>query len=95
MEIRKQKVRRAQFLPNPFSVYPLTFLTTPIQREESIAKRRNFQPSNIDDGIDSDDDVELGSSSFQDTLPSMLQAVYSDDQEVQLEATMKFRKCVQ
>lgn len=62
------------------------------QREESIAKRRNFQPSNVDDGIDSDDDVELGTTTLQDNLPAMLQAVYSDNQDVQLESTMKFRK---
>ncbi|CAD6586428.1 MAG: Importin alpha subunit (Karyopherin alpha subunit) (Serine-rich RNA polymerase I suppressor protein), partial [Tremellales sp. Tagirdzhanova-0007] len=61
-------------------------------REESIAKRRNFQSSGIDDGFDSDDDIELGATSLADSLPTMLQAVYSDNEEVQLDATMKFRK---
>lgn len=58
-----------------------------IQREESIAKRRNFQPP-AEDGLDSDDDVE----EFGDSIPQMLQAIYSPDEEVQLEATTKFRK---
>lgn len=63
-----------------------------VQREESIAKRRNFQPADTDDDADSDDDLELGTASLADTLPQMLQAVYSETTEVQLEATMKFRK---
>ncbi|KAK1927794.1 importin alpha subunit [Papiliotrema laurentii] len=62
------------------------------KREESIAKRRNFQPSAEDDEADSDEDFELGSSSLSETLPQMLQAVYSDNQDVQLDATTKFRK---
>ncbi|WVR03642.1 hypothetical protein IAU60_000637 [Kwoniella sp. DSM 27419] len=62
------------------------------KREESIAKRRNLQPISADDGIDSDDDVAIDSGSLADSLPAMLQAVYSDDQEAQLDSTMKFRK---
>lgn len=65
---------------------------TPFQREESIAKRRNFQPV-AEDGLDSDDDVEdIGDAALGDTLPTMVQALYSNDGEVQLEATTKFRK---
>ncbi|RSH86015.1 Importin alpha subunit (Karyopherin alpha subunit) (Serine-rich RNA polymerase I suppressor protein) [Apiotrichum porosum] len=61
------------------------------KREESIAKRRNFQP--VSDDVDSDDDVEeLGDAALGDTLPAMLQAVWSTDGEVQLDATTKFRK---
>ena len=64
------------------------------QREESIAKRRNFQPIGGEDELDSDEDVEVGTQALSDTLPAMLQAVYSDNQDTQLEATMKFRKYV-
>jgi hypothetical protein len=64
-----------------------------MQREESIAKRRNFQPGGDDeDGLDSDEDTDLGTQGLATTLPQMLQAVYSSSQEDQLEATMKFRK---
>ncbi|WRT63887.1 uncharacterized protein IL334_000813 [Kwoniella shivajii] len=62
------------------------------KREESIAKRRNLQPVSGDDGIESDDDTGVDVGSLADTLPGMLQAVYSDDQEAQLDATTKFRK---
>ncbi|ORY22687.1 importin alpha subunit [Naematelia encephala] len=62
------------------------------KREESIAKRRNFQPQNVEEDLDSDDDADIGSSSLTDTLPQMLQAIYSTDPEAQLDATMKFRK---
>ena len=65
-----------------------------IQREESIAKRRNFQPTNAEDNLDSDEDLDIGTSQLSDSLSQMLQAVYSDSQEAQLEATTKFRKCV-
>jgi hypothetical protein len=65
---------------------------TGAQREESIAKRRNFQPSAVEDSLDSDDDVELGSQTLDQTLAQMLQDVYSTDQNVQLDATTKFRK---
>ncbi|EJT49899.1 Importin alpha subunit [Trichosporon asahii var. asahii CBS 2479] len=61
------------------------------KREESIAKRRNFQP--VSDDLDSDDDVEdLADAQLGDQLPQMIQAIYSNDQETQLEATTKFRK---
>jgi len=67
-------------------------MLTLLQREESIAKRRNFQPV-ADDGLDSDDDVEdLGDAALGDTLPAMVQQLYSNDAEVQLDATTKFRK---
>ncbi|KAK4685657.1 importin subunit alpha-6/7, partial [Tremellales sp. Uapishka_1] len=62
------------------------------KREESIAKRRNFVPSSAEDGLDSDSDGEGASNDLGDQLPAMLQAVWSDDQQVQLEATTKFRK---
>jgi len=63
-----------------------------IQREESIAKRRNFQPTSVDDNLDSDDDLEIGTSALNDNLNQMLQAVWTDNQESQLDATTKFRK---
>jgi len=62
------------------------------KREESIAKRRNFQPIEDDEEGDSDEDADLGQTSLATTLPQMLQAVYSNSQEDQLDATMKFRK---
>lgn len=99
MEIRKAKASQT-------TVYQLCPITSPSlrffhilrkgltpQREESIAKRRNFQPS-ADETIDSDDDADLASSSVAETLPAMLQAVYSDNPEQQLEATTQFRKWV-
>lgn len=47
----------------------------------------------MSDDVDSDDDVEeLGDAALGDTLPAMLQAVWSTDGEVQLDATTKFRK---
>lgn len=57
------------------------------QREESIAKRRNFQPV-ADDVGDSEDEGE----EFGESLPQMFQEIYSNDPEVQLESTTKFRK---
>jgi len=77
---------------HPPAFLRMTELT--VQREESIAKRRNFQPAPQDEGLDSDEDFELGTASLSETLPAMLQAVYSDNQQTQLEATTKFRKCV-
>jgi hypothetical protein len=63
------------------------------QREESIAKRRNFNPSAEDEEeIESDDEAEMGGSSLSDHLPQYLQAVYSEDVNAQLDATTKFRK---
>ncbi|EIW68950.1 importin alpha subunit [Tremella mesenterica] len=61
------------------------------KREENIAKRRNFHPV-LEDDLDSDEDVELGSAALGETLPQMLAAVLSQDPNAQLEATMKFRK---
>ena len=62
------------------------------KREESIAKRRNFQPIANDDELDSDDDADASAAPLDDTLPPMLQAIYSTDAAIQLDATMKFRK---
>lgn len=66
------------------------------QREESIAKRRNFQPAGDDEeNDDSDNETGAGGSSgAAETLTSMLQAVYTEDPNEQLDATMKFRKWV-
>ena len=61
------------------------------QRDDSIAKRRNLQPT-ADDGLDSEDEVDIASSSVDETIAQMLQAVYSDDQQTQLDATTMFRK---
>ena len=47
-----------------------------------------------EDELDSDEDVELGSQALGETLPQMLAAVQSNDPNIQLDATMKFRKSV-
>lgn len=60
------------------------------QREESIAKRRNFQP--VEDELESEDEAEVPGGSLAETLPAMLQAIHSDNTDAQLDATMKFRK---
>ncbi|KAL7420088.1 Importin subunit alpha-1 [Cryptotrichosporon argae] len=62
------------------------------KREESIAKRRNFQPA-AEDSLESDDEGEtLAGATLGDSLTQMLQALYSTDENVVLEATTKFRK---
>lgn len=63
------------------------------QREESIAKRRNFQPVAADsDGDASDDDVEIPAGALDDQMREMTAAIYSQNQDAQLDATMRFRK---
>lgn len=59
------------------------------KREESIAKRRNFAAPDSDG---SDDDAEGVDSTFLEQLPSMIQGVFSDQPDQQLDATTKFRK---
>ncbi|GAA5878652.1 hypothetical protein JCM3774_000440 [Rhodotorula dairenensis] len=59
------------------------------KREETIAKRRNL---NAPSG-DADSDDESGAdSTFLDQLPTMIQGVFSDSPDQQLDATAKFRK---
>ncbi|EIM22259.1 ARM repeat-containing protein [Wallemia mellicola CBS 633.66] len=61
------------------------------KREESVAKRRNF---NITDGPDSDDEsvaTEIDTK-LAEELPIMIQNVFSDDYQAQLESTQRFRK---
>jgi adenosyl cobinamide kinase/adenosyl cobinamide phosphate guanylyltransferase len=60
------------------------------QREESIAKRRNFQP--VEDELESEDEGENAGGPLQDTLPTMLAQIMTNNTETQLDATMKFRK---
>lgn len=63
------------------------------KREESIAKRRNFQaPAGDSDGGESDDDVEIPAAALDDQMREMTAAIYSDNQDAQLDATTKFRK---
>ena len=62
------------------------------QREESIAKRRNFQP--VEDELESEEEGETPGGSLHETLPNMLAGIMSDKPETQLDATMKFRKWV-
>ncbi|GAA5913075.1 karyopherin alpha [Sporobolomyces salmoneus] len=58
------------------------------KREESIAKRRNFAAP---DSGESDDDSGVDST-FLEQLPNMIQGVFSDQPDQQLDATTKFRK---
>lgn len=60
------------------------------KREESIAKRRNFQP--VEDELESEEEGETPGGSLHETLPNMLAGIMSDKPETQLDATMKFRK---
>ncbi|TRM60263.1 armadillo-type protein [Schizophyllum amplum] len=59
------------------------------KREENISKRRNFLPST---GADSDDEGGAGLNWDTPLADDMIQGVFSDDGERQLEATTKFRK---
>ncbi|CAG8445495.1 6487_t:CDS:2 [Ambispora gerdemannii] len=60
-------------------------------REESLAKRRNL---NVPASPDSDDEsaIAMFNAQLQEQLPGMIQGVFSDNVEEQLQATTKFRK---
>ncbi|KAG9306149.1 hypothetical protein G9A89_016053 [Geosiphon pyriformis] len=60
-------------------------------REESLAKRRNF---NIPASPDSDDEsiVAAINAQLQEQLPAMIEGILSDNLEEQLQATTRFRK---
>ncbi|GAB5590268.1 Importin subunit alpha-1 [Umbelopsis nana] len=62
------------------------------KREENLTKRRNFNPNEFSE--DSEDDIDINNTDSQlaEILPDMIQSVYSDDVEVQLQATARFRK---
>lgn len=67
------------------------------KREESLAKRRNFKMTSSVTDADADVDVdfsatETASQPIAVDMASMVQGVYSDNLEVQLENTTKFRK---
>ncbi|KAH9817932.1 armadillo-type protein [Melampsora americana] len=62
------------------------------KRDETVAKRRNYQ---VDaSGPDSDDESVATAldSQLQEQLPIMIQGVFSDSVDLQLDATTKFRK---
>ncbi|KAJ1993606.1 Importin subunit alpha-1 [Dimargaris cristalligena] len=63
------------------------------KREESLAKKRNL---NINPEVSDSDDDEAASVALNDQLkeqlPAMVEGLYSDNVETQLEATTKFRK---
>lgn len=68
------------------------------KRDETLAKRRNFDPSTIT-GADSDDEDEAhvaADKAFYDQLrvelPAMVQQIQSTDIQEQLSATVKFRQ---
>ncbi|ORZ07839.1 armadillo-type protein [Absidia repens] len=62
------------------------------KKAENLAKRRNFNISNL--GQDSDDELDVTTldNQLNEILPDMVQAVYSNDVETQLQATAHFRK---
>ena len=65
------------------------------KREESMAKRRNLNLQTISDAPDSDDDDEVSDAfdaQMASELPMMVQGVFSDNLDMQLDATTKFRK---
>ncbi|KAJ3311924.1 Importin alpha subunit (Karyopherin alpha subunit) (Serine-rich RNA polymerase I suppressor protein) [Boothiomyces sp. JEL0838] len=66
------------------------------KKEESLAKRRNMIPVMNDDSEDDDEDIQLPSGAnnglFMEQLPEMIAGVMSNDPEMQLQATSKFRK---
>lgn len=62
------------------------------KREENLTKRRNM--ANIAASDDEDEDTDIGNSEQQLNieLPKMVQGVFSDNVDHQVEATTKFRK---
>ncbi|PKI85814.1 Importin alpha subunit (Karyopherin alpha subunit) (Serine-rich RNA polymerase I suppressor protein) [Malassezia vespertilionis] len=65
------------------------------KREESMAKRRNLNLQQISDAPDSDEEDGLGDdldAQITEQLPQMVQGALSDNLEMQLDATTKFRK---
>ncbi|KAJ9109156.1 hypothetical protein QFC21_000484 [Naganishia friedmannii] len=61
------------------------------KREESVAKRRQTV-ADASDAEDTDEDEAGSADRLQDQLPQMIEAVYSDNAEAQIDATTKFRK---
>ncbi|BFZ55369.1 Importin subunit alpha-1 [Savitreella phatthalungensis] len=66
------------------------------KREENLTKRRNLAniTTSDDDDDDNDNDNDLGQleNQLNDELPAMIQGVFSDDVNEQVQATTKFRK---
>ncbi|KAK9470337.1 armadillo-type protein [Dipodascopsis tothii] len=62
------------------------------KREESLAKRRNLNlPAASVESVQSDDD-NSAESELNEELPEMIEGVFSDMIEAQIQATTKFRK---
>ena len=77
------------------------------KKEENLAKRRNLIPAPGDASMESDTDEEAGAADekvfyrfddmfdalqWKEDLPKLVQAVYSNNVNDQLPATMQFRK---
>ncbi|CAO3673331.1 unnamed protein product [Umbelopsis vinacea] len=62
------------------------------KREENLTKRRNFNANEFSEDSDDDIDISNADSQLAEILPEMVHSVYSDDVEVQLQATSRFRK---
>ncbi|KAI8060001.1 armadillo-type protein [Gongronella butleri] len=62
------------------------------KKAENLAKRRNFNASSMG-GADSDDDADFATDAqLNEVLPDMVQAVFSNMPDVQLQATAHFRR---
>ncbi|KAK7204830.1 armadillo-type protein [Myxozyma melibiosi] len=64
------------------------------KREESLAKRRNLTlPTTATEKIQSEsEDESSAETQLNEDLPEMMQGVFSDNIEAQIQATVKFRK---
>lgn len=62
------------------------------KREESLAKRRNLQPVSDSSDLDDDGSVTAMGGGLAEQLPQMVHDVMTEDPELQLQATARFRK---
>lgn len=62
------------------------------KREENLTKRRNLATVTVSDDEDEEQDIGQLESQLHIELPQMIQGVFSDSVDVQVEATTKFRK---
>jgi importin subunit alpha-1 len=64
-----------------------------IKREESLNKRRNLNAATLPDDDDSEDEnIPAIDTQLSMMLPEMIQNVFSNQPELQLDATTRFRK---
>jgi importin subunit alpha-1 len=64
-----------------------------VKREESLAKRRNLNLAHLPSDDESDDEhAPAIDTQLSQMLPEMIQNVFGSNVELQLDATMRFRK---